>query len=380
MPENNDSPLHFRDNGTFRVLQLADTQQSPKVSLDTIRLIEAMLDRTKPDLVVYTGDQLKGAARGFRQDTRRRVAETVHKITVPVVQRGIPFTATFGNHDEQVNLSYKEQRDIYAALPGCLMPQNGPDPGTFQLRVRSSDGLRDAMALYLMDSGGGTLGRYEPVLPNQLGWLKRTHLATNEENDATVPGMVFQHIPVPEIYELMVKIPCWRPNAVYGLRRRQGCYTLNRHLCRPGGRLSEAPSVPGENSGEFSVLFGTPGIFAMFCGHDHRNTFSGWLGHIELGYTPSCGFDSYGAGIERGGRLFVFHEDDPAAFHTHVYTYRDLVGRRPVRPVRNAVDTVIPANMEDAARSAVALAAGGIAIAGMVRMVKQARKNRRTAR
>lgn len=371
---NGTQPLRFHKNGTFRVLQLADTQQGPKVSLDTIRLIEALLDRTQPDLVVYTGDQLKGNARGFRKNTRWEVAETIHKITVPVVQRGIPFTVTFGNHDEQVNLSYAEQRELYAALPGCLMPENGPDPGTFQLVVQSANGAREAMALYLVDSGGGHLGRYEPVMPNQLSWLRGTQLATNEKNGAVVPGMVFQHIPVPEIYELLQKIPCWRPEAVYGLRRRQGCFILNKRLCRPWGRLSEPPSVPVENSGEFALLMGTPGIFALFCGHDHRNTFSGWLGHVELGYTPSCGFDSYGAGTERGGRLFVFHEADPAAFETRVYTYRQLVGRRPVRPVRNAIDTVIPANMEDAARSVMALAGGVLAVAGVVRLVKRARK------
>ena len=43
--------LDFR-NGKFRVMQIADTQEIPAVSPDTIKLIAAALDAEKPDLVI----------------------------------------------------------------------------------------------------------------------------------------------------------------------------------------------------------------------------------------------------------------------------------------------------------------------------------------
>ena len=41
--------LRFRDNGTFRVLQMADIQDGPDVNKDTIRLIEAAVRAADPE-------------------------------------------------------------------------------------------------------------------------------------------------------------------------------------------------------------------------------------------------------------------------------------------------------------------------------------------
>lgn len=55
-----DVRLRFRPDGTFRVLQLADVQDGPDVSRRAIMLIEAAVKRADPDLVVLTGDQIRG--------------------------------------------------------------------------------------------------------------------------------------------------------------------------------------------------------------------------------------------------------------------------------------------------------------------------------
>ena len=52
--------LRFREAGTFRVLQMADIQDGPNVREDTIRLIEAAIKKTHPNLIVFTGDQIRG--------------------------------------------------------------------------------------------------------------------------------------------------------------------------------------------------------------------------------------------------------------------------------------------------------------------------------
>ena len=54
--------LQFHQSGKFRVLQFADIQDGPKVSKDTISLIEASLDATRPDLVIFNGNQIAGYA------------------------------------------------------------------------------------------------------------------------------------------------------------------------------------------------------------------------------------------------------------------------------------------------------------------------------
>ena len=45
--------LSFK-NETFKILQIADTQEGKKISPDTLDLINASLDREEPDLVVYS--------------------------------------------------------------------------------------------------------------------------------------------------------------------------------------------------------------------------------------------------------------------------------------------------------------------------------------
>lgn len=52
--------LQFHRSGKFRVLQLADVQDGPRVSKDTIRLITAAVETSRPDLVVFSGNQIAG--------------------------------------------------------------------------------------------------------------------------------------------------------------------------------------------------------------------------------------------------------------------------------------------------------------------------------
>ena len=52
--------MKFREDGTFHILQFADIQELPEASEDTMALIRRALDTARPDLVVLTGDQLKG--------------------------------------------------------------------------------------------------------------------------------------------------------------------------------------------------------------------------------------------------------------------------------------------------------------------------------
>ena len=80
--------------------------------------------------------------------------------------------------------------------------------------------------------------------------------------------------------------------------------------------------------GEVDALREAGGYFALFCGHDHKNSFVGHVHDIDLGYAPTCGFECYGPKSRfRGIRLFEFREDNPMAYVTRMLTWGDLVGR-----------------------------------------------------
>ena len=150
--------LQFHQSGKFRVLQLTDIQDGPKVSKDTVKLIEASLDATRPDIVIFTGNQIAGYDSAYAQTTRKRqwsaptgtaretaspksseaserfeaalertrafVRATVEQLVRPLADRGIPWAVTFGNHDFQCGLSNAEIESICKEFPGCLNPDS----------------------------------------------------------------------------------------------------------------------------------------------------------------------------------------------------------------------------------------------------------------
>ena len=67
--------LRFNSDGTFRVLQMADIQDGPDVREDTIRLIEAAIRKAHPDLIVLTGDQIRGYDPAYIDTFLRRRGE-----------------------------------------------------------------------------------------------------------------------------------------------------------------------------------------------------------------------------------------------------------------------------------------------------------------
>ena len=157
--------MRMNKDGLFKIMQITDMQEIPKVSPDTMALLDAAIEDEKPDLVVYTGDQIKGygvSYKGKGKELENAVAKTINTLLEPVTKRNIPFAVTFGNHDRQVGISNKDQfNDIYKALPNCIGTQaEGIDGGgTYNIPIKASDGSdRDAFNLYLFDSGTDAKG------------------------------------------------------------------------------------------------------------------------------------------------------------------------------------------------------------------------------
>ncbi|KAA8829276.1 metallophosphoesterase [Bifidobacterium tissieri] len=440
--------LRFRKNGTFRVLQMADIQDGPDVNEDTIRLIRAAIAEGDPDLIVLTGDQIRGYDPAYidtflrRRDdepgehirsvtklearvrgitpmdesgpdvdadaadhqallaaamaaTRQKVRRTFASFLSPAIEAHVPFAATYGNHDFQCGILVDEQDDMYREFDGCLNPKVAADPnpnvdsntsagttantnpltcepGTFALPIAASDGSdRIAMSVMMVNSGdyAGKAGDedgepasymegtpqalhsfthelyarhsrtidladsagYGSPSPEALQWLGdvQHHLSEANGDNAPVPSIVFQHIPPQEFYRCLRQVPAWTPNAVEGTRAfAHRCYVIDESICRPGAILGESIGCPDEDCGEVDTMRNAGGYFALFTGHDHKNAFIGHVDGMDLGYAPTCGFESYGPkSALRGIRLFVFHEDDPAAYDSRMLTFGELIGR-----------------------------------------------------
>lgn len=52
-------------------------------------------------------------------DTRQKVRDTFSAFLGPVINAGVPFAATYGNHDFQCGILPDEQDDIYREFPAA---------------------------------------------------------------------------------------------------------------------------------------------------------------------------------------------------------------------------------------------------------------------
>jgi len=142
-------PLHFSHSGKFKILQVADLHYSVSRGICretepicqnsdnlTSSLLANVIEVEKPDLVIFTGDQLNG--QGTSWDPKSVLA----KFAKAVTDRGIPWAAVFGNHDDENGAGREEQALLMQALPYSLVERGPKDVhgvGNYVLNVLSAD-------------------------------------------------------------------------------------------------------------------------------------------------------------------------------------------------------------------------------------------------
>ncbi len=329
--------LQFNKNGKFRILLMGDPHEyyTPskgldKKSRDFLVLENMALDELQPDLVVYMGDNT-------HSDTVAGLRASIERITRPVTSRGVPLGVIFGNHDFEAKVSDPwEYISAYREYKNSLFPRRAGDFSSrydYHAVIRSSDGARDAFNLWFLYSGNRAgaeyASKYDFVRPEQIAWYEEKAAELKEKNGGkTVPSIVFQHIPVPEEFELLREVTAWRVpfDAVLGQDERRGHYYVKKKGV--AGYLGEAPCAPSVNSGQFDSWVKTGDVKAAFFGHDHMNDFVGDVRGITLGQCKLAGFHPYGDGTRQGVRVIDLDENAPERFVTYMVRYRELVGDR----------------------------------------------------
>lgn len=304
--------LRFPAGGKLKIAVFADVQTTQHVAKNLLDGLCAILDAEQPDLVVYLGDQVEGKHPWIHLgDNEEHVKSVIDQILAPVVERNIPFAVVFGNHDGQDSGVSKEvQMAYYQSFPGCLAVDEGaslPGCGTYNLLYYSSDGKRPALNLYFVDSLEYDGGGYGCVSKEQIAWCRTVGETLARTNGGQlVPALSFQHIIVPEIYNVFTRVRGKdEPGAFGGKGIGKGGWYVP-----PAGLegLEEPPCPPDYSNGQFAAWRETGDVVAAFFGHDHTNSFTASLDGIDLAACPGATWTSGNEEALRGVRIIEIDE------------------------------------------------------------------------
>jgi len=313
--------LRFKPDGTFTIVQFTDTQDDQDIDPRTVRLIEAVLDDRQPDLVVFTGDNLRSGPQ-----TPEDVWTAIANLADPVDSRGIPWLITFGNHDEdhERNTGVNEEA-MLARYMSYTNNINEPSEegvvgtGNMQVLVYGSEGDEPVFNVWALDAGrhapdtiGGQavgddgLPGWDWIRHSQVHWYFRKSEELEARYGRKVPSLMFFHIPL------------WEHRFMWEQRENHDVV----------GERNESVSSASFNSGLFAAMLERGDVMGVFVGHDHVNDYVGDYFGIRLGFSASAGFGAYGLeGSERdrlrGARVFVLDDSDPIRFETNMIYARD---------------------------------------------------------
>lgn len=330
-----DDSLQFR-NGEFKILILADLQDTNEPQQETTDMITAAIEKTEPDLIVLLGDNIAGWWSGVDE---AETDEAIDKIAAPIEASGVPFALVFGNHDheglasEENGYDEEEAKEYilsrFQLYDGCLAVEGEEmtGVGNYNLTIKDSAGENVIFNLWFMDSNAYATeeegGGYGYVHEDQTEWYKRVSSELAEQNGGEpLPSLLFQHIIVPEVYEMLTEASRTTTGSVKGYGGNDGYYIANEEYIYRG-EVNEGPCPPNVNHGQFDSWLEQGDIIGAFFGHDHTNDFAGEYQGIKLVATPAAGFYSYGN--NHGVRTITLYEDDLTDFESEVIYSSELL-------------------------------------------------------
>ncbi len=289
------------DDTVYSVLQVTDVHilNDEKKDAKAFKTITAMVEASKPDMIVVTGDV-----------TSEKENFTAFKTFCTFMEEfNIPWAFVFGNH-EGLDIAYEPGEvldpekiadkqtlsDYLESLDNCIYErgdENVDGMGNYYYNVTDENG-KVITSLIMMDSHSYDEENegYDHFHENQVEWYENTikSIAKEVNGDETkvVPSLAFFHVPMQE-YRMGYDEAKGTDKRLWGYRfEGEGC-----------------PAVDDQMFEKMVELGSTKGCFA---GHDHMNNYEVEYQGIRLAYGLSCDHNIYVVPL-RGGKLIEIKED-----------------------------------------------------------------------
>ncbi len=316
--------MKFGNDGKFRVMHVTDTHFEDYNADSSCWAIGYACDKEKPDIVVITGDNVQNCE--DPADTKR----LIDKLMTVFETRNIPVAITFGNHDSETGAMSREELMAYYNTYSCSVSVDDGEAlsgcGTYNIPVMSSDGEKVKFNLWVFDSNDyDSEGRYGCVMADQVEWYKETSDRLRAENSGEkVYSLAFQHIIVPEIYDVLKKSD---KNVLFSFEHinNDGEYYMFDENQTNYGTLNETPCSGYENYGQFDAMVEKGDVLAIFSGHDHANAFGVKNQGIDIVNSLSTRYNNERYSTQYGYRMIVIDENNTSEYTTYPVHWYDML-------------------------------------------------------
>lgn len=335
-----DFVIEAEEGREFRILQLTDIQihdksayRIPGVEEDTTPLtveelyeasfdyITELVEQTKPDLIILTGDNIHGELddNGFCMTNLVAYMESLNVLWAPV----------FGNHDNESAMGVTWQVEQFLNAEHCLF-KRGDITGNSNYTIGIKQGGKVIKVLYMMDSNGCQFGYTYSPLPSfgtinegekikesngfaedQVRWIADTSAKITEGLGYTPSKFLAIHINIKEYADGLIA-------KGYMTNDRLQKFTINDPTGEDfGNKYDLAAGFSADGLWDVLKAQKFDGVFA---GHEHANNYSIVYEGIRLTQGTKTGYFSYHREGQVGGTLITVASGGTTFRVEHIYS------------------------------------------------------------
>ena len=296
------------ENRPLKILQLTDCHFgfgpfSKKCDALAKEAIRVLVERSEPDLIMLTGDNIfPFIPRSGTSDNEKQALKLIEFMD----SLRTPYGLVFGNHDVEMGSKVDKDRLSEIFMDGKYSIFNpGPDDifGTGNYIIKVCDTKRiPRWAIVGIDSNmygdGWFMTGFDCIHEDQSDWIVDSLTKISEQNP-DLKAFCFFHIPLAEYKKAYAKMRVGDKDVTYhfgAIGEKDHYFGISKYKCEFFNKMQKTGIVKG-----------------MFCGHDHYNNLSVTYKGVRLTYGMSIDYLGY-PGIkkrhtQRGGTVAEIYSD-----------------------------------------------------------------------
>ena len=324
------------NNGKLKIMHITDTHMEDENINYTLVLIAKACDIEKPHIAIVTGDNV------LNYEDAEKTKSYISRFMEIFSSRNIPVAITFGNHDSEVGpLSRRELMEFYNSFDCSVTSENGKElaeNGTFNIPVLSADGKDMKYNLWVFDSGDyDDEGHYGCVSAEDVKWYKEKSEEITRENGKKIYSLAFQHIIVPEVYDVLKKVTKHKLYSFSHMYNKNDYYMFDPQQVN-FGTLNETPCCGFPNFGQFDAMVECGDVLGVFSGHDHTNAFGVKCKGIDIVNSLSTRFNGDRFSTMYGYRIIEVDENDTSRYTSYNRRWYNMYSKKDIKELKATAD------------------------------------------